>query len=218
MKYCPACKVSVTGYGACCPLCQGELRGEGEPSPFPTIETTRTHKLFLRLLVFISLVSVLICVIVDHLIPTTVAWSWFVVAGVACVWLSLGIALRKRRDLLKNISWQAFVISMLSIGWDVFTRWRGWSVNYVVPCVFLVMMLLTPLLARILRLPRSAYLVYFCLVAGFGLIPAIFLLTGLVTVPLPSLLSVGASLISLVAMCVFSGPVLLEELHRRFHL
>ncbi len=218
MKYCSACKVSVTGYGARCPLCQGELRGEGEPSPFPAVLSTRTQKLLLRLLAFISIVSVLICVLVNHLIPTTVVWSWFVVAGVACVWLSLGIGLRKRRNLLKNISWQAILISMLSIGWDVSTHWRGWSVNYVVPSVFLVTMLLTPLLARILRLPSSAYLVYFCLVAGFGLIPFIFLLTGLVTVPLPSLILLAASLILLVAMCVFSGPILLEELRRRFHL
>lgn len=218
MKYCPHCKVSVTGRGAHCPLCQGELSGEGTPPAFPALTPVRTHKFFLRLLVFLSIAAALICVLINYIIPTNVFWAFFVVAGIACIWLSVGVALRKRRDLLKNISWQAFLLSMLSILWDVCTRWRAWSVNFVVPCIFLTTMLLTPLLARIMRLPRRSYLVYFCLVGGFGLIPAAFLLTGLVTVPLPSLLSVGVSLVSLVALGVFGGPVILEELRRRFHL
>lgn len=218
MKYCPCCKVSVTGQSTRCPLCQSELTGEGTPSAFPQIQRTRTHTLLLRLLVFLSLAAALICVFINLMFPTNVFWAFFVVAGVACLWLAVGVAIRKRRDLLKNISWQAFNISVLSILWDYFTRWRGWSINFVVPCVFLTMMLLTPLLAKLLHLPRSAYLVYFCLVFGFGLVPAIFLFTGLVTIPLPSILSVCVSIASLIALMVFGGKVILEELHRRFHL
>lgn len=219
MKYCKLCKVSVYGMVSRCPLCQGALTGEGVPSPFPPVQRdTRAQRLFFRLLIFISIAAALVCVLVNALLPRTGAWSVFVVAGIACLWLSAGVAMRKRRSLLKNISWQAILLSALAIIWDICTHWHAWSVNFVVPCVFLATMLLTPLLARLLRMPSNAYLVYFCLVFSFGLIPAVFLLSGLVTIPLPSFLSVGVSVLSLLALCVFGGRAIAAELHRRFHL
>lgn len=219
MKYCKSCKASVQGMPTRCPLCQGALEGDGTPSPFPPLHPApRARTLFLRLLVFVSVAAAVICVLVNWMLPHTGAWSLFVVAGIACLWLSLGVAIRKRRSLLKNITWQAVLLSALAVVWDICTHWHGWSVNFVVPCIFLATMLLTPLLARLLRMPSNAYLVYFCLVFSFGLIPVAFLLTGLVTVPLPSFLSVGCSALSLLALCVFGGRAMLQELHRRFHL
>lgn len=218
MKYCPHCKVSVVGMPARCPLCQSALSGEGTLSPFPRPQPQRTRQFVLRLLIFLSVAGALICVLINSLLPHTGAWSLFVVAGIACLWLSLGIAIRKRRSLLKSITWQSILLSALAIVWDVVTGWHAWSVDFVVPCIFLANMLLTPLLARLMRMPTNAYLVYFCLVFTFGLIPVAFLLTGLVVVWLPSFLSVACSGISLLALCVFGGRTMLDELHRRFHL
>lgn len=218
MKNCPNCKIMVQGHLMHCPLCQNALKGNGTPSPFPLIVIPRSHKLFFRLLIFLSIAAALVCVVVNSALPHTGAWSVFVVAGVACLWISLGIALHKRRDLLKNIAWQSVVLSALAIIWDVGTNWHRWSVNYVVPCIFIVTMLLTPLLARLLKMPRHSYFVYFFLVFCFGLIPIAFLALKWVTVPLPSFLSVGFSAVSLLAMLVFSGKSMGRELHRRFHI
>ncbi len=218
MKYCAGCKLSVTGDSMRCPLCQGRLSGNASPAAFPPLETHHARKILLRIFLFVSIAVVLLCVFINLIAPTNVFWSFFVLAGVACLWLSVGVAIHKRRDPLKNICWQAFIISLLSIIWDIFTRWRGWSVNFVVPCVFLTTMLLTPLLAKILRLSHSAYMVYFCIVFGFGLIPAVFLFTGLVTTVIPSLLCLCVSALSLIGLVVFGGKEIAEELRRRFHI
>lgn len=218
MKNCPSCKLMIRGRRSRCPLCQNALEGEGTPSPFPIIDTPRSRTFFVRLLVFATIASAIICVIINLALPSTGFWSIFVVAGVACMWLSLSIALRKRRDLLKNIAWQAIVISTLAIVWDVGTHWRAWSVNFVVPSIFIITMLLTPLLAKLLKMPRHSFIAYFALVFAFGLIPSAFLVFRLVTVPLPSLLSVGLSGVSLLALAVFGGRVIVDELRRRFHV
>lgn len=218
MKYCPNCKVSVKGMSRSCPLCQGLLRGDGTPPPFPPPQQHRDRRFFLRVLVFLSIAAALVCIIINRLLPHTGAWSLFVAAGILCLWLSLAIAIWKRRSLLKNITWQSILFSILAIAWDLFTGWHAWSVNFVVPCIFLATMLLTPLLARLMHMPTNAYLVYFCLVFTFGLFPLLFLLTGVVTVVLPSVLSVGFSALSLLALCVFGGRAMLDELHRRFHV
>ncbi len=218
MKYCRHCKVSVTGQMTRCPLCQNTLRGESSLSAFPVVEQQVSRKLFLRLMLFFSILVMAVCVIINLMLPHTGAWSLFVIAGVVCMWISLGIALLKRRSILKNIVWQTFIISALAMLWDYFTGWYGWSVNFVVPIVLFITMLLTPLLAHILKVSASAYVLYFCIVCLFGLVPVVFLLLDLVTIPLPSLICVGVGVVSFIALMIFSGRAMREELHRRLHL
>lgn len=218
MKYCRHCKVSVTGHWRQCPLCQHALSGEDTAAPFPEIQEPPSKKIVVRLLLFLSMVPVALCALINLALPDSGVWSLFVAAGVLCMWLSLGIAFLKRHTVLKNIAWQAFVLSVLAILWDHFTHWHAWSVNFVVPSILLITMLLTPLLAVVLQLTPGAYLVYFCIVSLFGLVPVAFLLLGIATVPLPSIICVGVSLISLIALVVFSGRTMLDELYRRLHL
>lgn len=217
MKYCNACHLSVTGHSKYCPLCQCVLTGEDTPPVFPKIQKPRTA-VWLRLLVFISIVAVVLSVYINTIISTSIFWAMFVVLGIASLWLSIGIAVRKNRDILKTITWQAFLWSALSIIWDYFTNWKAWSVNFVVPCIFLVTMIATPIISRIMKLPQNAYIFYFILVFGFGLIPAIFVTTDLVTIPIASYISVVVSLISIVALAVFGGRVIIAELYRKFHV
>ena len=59
MKYCAKCKVTVTGAGTRCPLCQGGLQENGEPDVrgaiFPNIpDTLHKHSLFFRILILVS--------------------------------------------------------------------------------------------------------------------------------------------------------------------
>lgn len=218
MKYCAHCKVSVTGHWKRCPLCQNTLTGEDSPDVFPIVEKPHTNRLFLQLLIFLSIAAAAICGLINSTLPQTGAWSVFVIAGILCMWISVGIAILKRRSLLKNIAWQAFAFSVLAILWDYFTHWHAWSVNFVVPCILVFTMLLTPLLIHFLNLPLGTYLVYISLVFLFGLIPAIFLLLHIPTIALPSLICVGFSLISLAALLAFHGRKLLQELQRRLHM
>lgn len=217
MKQCAYCKVSVVGHMKKCPLCQNTLAGEDTPDVFPTVDTPVTNRFFLRLIVFLSLVAAIVCVVVNTALPHTGAWSVFVVAGVVCIWISLGVALLKRRSLLKNIIWQAFLLSVLAILWDYFTGWHVWSVNFVIPCILFVTMLLTPGLAYFLRMTIGSYLVYICIVFLLGLVPAGFLLLDIPTIVLPSIICVGYSVILLTALLVFCGRTLLGELERRLH-
>ncbi|MDR1891397.1 MAG: DUF6320 domain-containing protein, partial [Oscillospiraceae bacterium] len=145
-------------------------------------------------------------------------WSLFVVAGVACLWLSLIFAIRKRHNILKNLTYQVTIVSILSVLWDIFTGWHGWSVDFVIPIAFVSAMSATAILARILKMRAGTFIIYSFLLIIYGIVPAVFVLSGLCAVVYPSLTCAAYSLLSLSALLIFEGKNMAEELKRRLHL
>lgn len=221
MKTCKKCNVTVTGNFEKCPLCQNTLAGEsvGENEVFPFIPIVKyEHGLLYRLLQLCSAAVVVAALTINWMLPESGFWSLFVIAGVACVWLGISIAVRKRHNVLKNVTYQVTIIGILSILWDVFTGWHCWSIDFVIPISFVCVMSATSILARVLKMQAENYIVYLVLLILYGIIPAVFVLNGWSNIVLPSLICVAASLFSLAALFIFEGSNMREELKRRLHL
>lgn len=221
MKTCEKCAVSVSGSFEKCPLCRHTLVGENQNKfeTFPFIPLVKhKHSLLFRLVQLGSAAAVIISFIINWMFPESGFWSVFVIAGVACLWLSLMIAIRKRHNILKNLSYQVTVISILSVLWDIFTGWHGWSVDFVIPIAFVSAMSATAILAHIFKIQTETYIIYSFLLILYGIIPAAFVLSGLSTVVYPSLICVACSLFMFAALLIFEGRNMIEELKRRLHL
>ena len=194
MLRCPSCGVTVAGNKTSCPLCGGPLTGTPDPDSeiFPRIPKPRfTNQFILRLLGLIAL---------------------------AGLWAAAAIGISLRRDLMKNIAWQMLLIPTLSILWDWGTGWRGWSIDYVLPCVSGAALITMCLLARLLRLPLPSFASRLLLACLLGLVPAVLLACGALRVVIPSLICSALSIVALCALALFFGPMLRAELHRRLHL
>ena len=111
-----------------------------------------------------------------------------------------------------------FWLSLLAVLWDRFTGWRGWSLDYVVPCICVLAMLSMAAVAKVLRLELEDILVYLLLDVLFGVVPLVSLLLGWVGESLPSVLCVVASLLSLAFLLVFDGERMRAEIKKRLHL
>ena len=221
MKICEKCAVSISGAFEKCPLCQNTLAGDGtnEHEPFPFVPLiSRKHSLFFRFLLLCSAIVVILSVTVNLAFPKSGFWSLFVVAGMVCVWIDLLIAIHKRHNILKNLTYQVTVVSILSVLWDIFTGWHKWSVDFVIPIAFIAVMTAITILARILKMSTGSYIIYSFLLILYGIVPVVFILSGLSAVIFPSLFCVAGSLISLTALLVFEGRNMAEELKRRLHL
>lgn len=221
MKFCDKCGVTVEGNRQACPLCQAELRvldGRSEET-FPVIPTVyKKHNLFFRILIFISVAACVISVLINVMVPTSVWWSLFVLAGIGCMWVTLAIVVNKRRNIPKCMLYHAVLLSAFGVLWDVFTGWRGWSLDYVVPIACITAMIVMSITCRVLKLHLEEYVIYLIIAAFFGIVPIVFLLVGCLNVILPSLLCVGASILSVAALCIFEGERMIAELKRRLHL
>ena len=224
MKICEKCDVIISGGFIKCPLCRHTLVSEsGENNNgrdiFPFIPLVRhKHSFLLNLVLLISAAVVIISFIINWMMPQSGFWSLFVIAGVACVWLSLFVAIRKRNNLLKNISYQVTIVSILSVFWDIFTGWYGWSVDFFIPIAFVSAMSATAVLAHIFKIQTETYIIYSFLLMLYGIIPAVFVLSGLSVIIYPSLICVAGSLFSFAALLIFEGRNMAAELKRRLHL
>ena len=223
MKYCSQCKIKIVSEDDRCPLCQNKVmrvirENETSESAFPHIpDLTERYQFMLRIMVFLSFVVIVISCTINFLIPSKGWWSLFVVAAVICIWVSLGIAFKKRKNISKNIIWQMLLLSVISLLGDWFTGGRGWSINYVLPVLYMSVMLVLVVVNKVLKLAIEDYMVYTLLGGFFGIIPVLFLVSGILNNIYPSLFCVSGSIIFLSAILVFRGGDMIGELKRRFH-
>ena len=100
--------------------------------------------------------------------------------------------------------------------WDIFTGWLGWSVDYVIPLAALVTLLSMVIVSAACRMEAAEYLFYLAQAGAFGLIPFILLAAGVVSVPYPSVICAGVSLLFL--LVIFKGKEFVREIKKKFRV
>ncbi len=219
MLTCEKCGVRVIGSSPRCPLCQGPLTGEAVADVYPDIPLAgKPHRLLLRLLALATVIAAVVCAALLLCLPEHRAAALAVLAGLASGWLTVGIAVKKRGKPLKAVFWQVCVLSLLVLAWDRGTGGRGWSLDLVLPILYICTMLAMALIARILRLRAADYLLYLVLNILLGLVPLLLLLCGVLRLVYPAVICAAVSTVLLAVLILFQGPALRDELLRRLHL
>ncbi|MCD8098638.1 MAG: DUF6320 domain-containing protein [Lachnospiraceae bacterium] len=167
---------------------------------------------------FICVAVSIICCMINYMLAGCLGWAWFVVAGALCAWLLVEVAHKKRRNLLKNVTWQLVLISAIGVLWDVFTGWHGWSVNYLIPIGVLTALGSMPIIALVQHLEKQEYLFYLIQACALGFLPAILMFAGVVSRPVFSTLCTGVSLLVLAGMAIFQGRDVWKEMQKKFRL
>jgi len=178
----------------------------------------KPYQLLVRLIALGTVIAVVLCLALLLCLPAHRAAPLSVIAGLASGWITVGIAVKKRGKPLKAVFWQVCVLSVLALAWDFGTGCRGWSVDFALPILYTCTMLAMALIARILHLHASDYLLYLVLNILLGLVPLLLLLCGVLRVLYPAVISAAVSTIFLAALILFEGPALKGELMRRLHL
>lgn len=220
MYYCKKCGFSVTGSTGKCPFCRGDLTGEPDgENIFPEIPyKEQKNERLIRLLALGTVIAAAICIAVNYLWQEYGWWSVYVSAGLLSVWCAVGIAVKKHENPLKAVLWQVCAGSCLIFAWDYWTGFRGWSLDFAMPVLYICSLFLMIALVRVLHLKPEDYLVYVGWNLLLGLLPFGLLYDGVIQVPYPSVICAMISIVGLAALILFRGDVLWAELVRRFHL
>lgn len=221
MQYCDRCKLSIKTKHNKCPLCQGELHGKYENGNevFPELkEINIKYKLFYQYFTFFCICIGVIAIVINVIISPNMWWSIFVLLGIFLIWISMAVGIAKRRNLLKNVLWQLFLISVSSVILDIFTNWHKWSVNYVIPSICVITIILMTAIYFIQHLSMNYNIIYFIIAGLFGMIPMIFIFTGLVNIIYPSTICSGISFLVLAGLFIFQRKILISEIYKKLHL
>ena len=172
----------------------------------------------LQTFTFLCLAVAVICGMINYLMLETLNWFWFAAAGCACAWLVVNVAYFKRRNILKNLTWQLLIITILCVLWDHFTGWKGWSIDFVFPFGTLTVLGSIPVIAGVSHLETEEYLYYLLQAAMIGCIPAILIWIGIVHYTLPSVLCTGISFLTLAGMFIFQKKDTLREFRKKLRM
>lgn len=221
MLTCDNCKVSLKGNHKVCPLCGGIIPKSEEKYEeiFPYIPTIyQEFNILIRTMILMSISAVIISFSINAIFTKTSRWSFFVAAGIMCMWISLFFIIKKKNNIPKTIVWQVALIGILSILWDLSMGWIGWSIDFVIPTVCVGAMIVMAIAAKLLKIGVRDLIIYLFVDVIFGFIPFIFILFHWLHVIFPSIICVAASAISLSALILFEGDNMKAELNKRMHI
>lgn len=220
MSYCSKCHIEVKGNLNFCPLCQNELQDKDKKREdiYPRVESRSSSHMLLKIFGFIAMVSSILAVFFNLILPSKTAWSILVIGIMGFVWLSLAVAIKKHRHVVKYLWYQIMILGLLTIFIDCMTGNHGWAISIVIPFLLITAMIVMSILSKILHLQAGDYLIYLLLDALVGIIPYIFILSGDAISDIPSIICILASIISIVRIVIFEGRTMMSELKRRLHV
>jgi len=196
-----------------------EVENKWEAHPiWPKIPPTYESHLAFRILLFISITTVVLSLAVDIIFPSTINWPVLIVFGLISMWFSLSMVVKTRNNIPKNIMWQVAIVSVLAVFWDWKTGWDSWSLEYVIPTISVAAMFVMYITVKIMKVGVKDYITYFLLDSLFGIIPIIFILFKLVNVLYPSVVCIAISIIFLSGILIFQGESIKVELSKRMHI
>lgn len=221
MKRCPECAVNIEGTWRHCPLCATPTTGEPTRSTFPAVPLTFSRRRILKIL-FLSSIALILGSMAAQLLldrsPDGFGFLRSLWLGVTAMWLVVLMAVRKRRNVAKNIVYLVLLIGLVCVYWDYLSGWHGWSLSYAVPIVCGSSILALLITVQVMRIEVGEYIVYSGLTVLLGLAPIGFLVFGWVTQPLPSAICSAISIVALVTLQVYRGAEVRHELAKRLHL
>ena len=220
MKKCYKCNVSINSSIAKCPLCNSNIEDdELDESVFPIIPSLYAkNKLFLQLLLFISVLGCAICMVINFIVSKEFGWSWFVVAGALSFWITFIIGIKKRNHFMKLLFSEVILVLISSLLWDYFTGWHFWSVTYVLPFISISYITTLFFLRLFIKNIFKDHVIYIYINSLIGLIPLYFILRGTLSNEWPSILCVLFSICSILALAIFNHRQMKNELERRLHI
>ena len=153
MKTCPNCKIRVGGSPEYCPLCQSQLLGEGEPARYPhVVPEQRRYSLAYKVIAFLLLTAVVICMSVDFLVVDgELHWSLPVLIGVVGTLILLRALMKRRRNAPKLLFQTLILVSAVLLLCDWVTGWNRFSIDLVIPVLCTVALVLNFIFAFVNR-------------------------------------------------------------------
>ncbi len=220
MRYCKNCKLNISGDNQSCPLCKNDLEfGENSPNIFPVIPSIyEEQNIVFRILIFISIIGVSTCLILDYIINNKLSWSLLILVGVLFFWFNLISSIYKRSNPNAIIFNQILILSTCAVIYDFLTGFTLWSITYALPFLCITAMAEMFIVSSILKYSTYNYITYLLGTSIIGIIQVIFIIFGLISITWPSVICFILSIIIINTILLFSNKKAIRELKRKFHI
>ena len=221
MNRCQKCHVVILDDTDRCPLCQHVLQTDGDPreNSYPNaIAVTKRFRFLENLFLFLSIMAETILLVINYNMDPMFPWS--LVVGIVLLYLYTVLRMTlvgKSSLLFKILSLILLAVIMLPVI-DYLTGYRGWSLDYVLPCGILALDLVLFVLILMNRRGWQSYMMAELMTALLSVVPIILRVIGLIQFPYLVWIAFAASVFLFLGTLILGDRRARTELKRRFHI
>ena len=220
MGKCHNCKVEILDETEYCPLCRSVLEPtDALENMYPDVRFAMRRRILLsRIYLFCGLIAELALIAINVLCNSTIWWSAIAGLGILYGYLVLHFAIlgeagyRSKMIVLSMIG----IISIISI--DFITGYQGWSLDYALPGVILLMDVGILVCMIVNRRNWQSYIMLQISMILCSLIPILLNFFELEKNRLIAFTPLAASALLFAGTMILGGRRASTELKRRFHV
>ena len=194
MQYCPKCRIRILGDKTECPLCGARVTGDPEPGGFPVLARKRfSHLSVFKVATFCLITFIIIMWALELLNDFNLPWVPFAILGALL----------------------AMAVCLLI---DGLTGWHGWSLAFVLPIGFVVLVFVTIGVGRAANLRLEEYIIYIFVTMLLSMLQIIPVVTHANPYILPAVMCMALLLIAACAAVIFRFRDLRSAVEKLFNL
>lgn len=220
MSKCRQCNIEVLDETERCPLCNSVLEKTVEvENMYPDVRMmARKMMLISRIYLFCAILLEVILVYINA-VSDSVTW-WSAITGLSFLYVYVLI----RYAILGKSGYRSKIVLLISIAVlmivaiDFVVGYQGWSVNYALPAGILLMDAGILFLMIFNWRNWQSYIMWQLFMIVCSLITVVFMLVGIVTVPIWGLVALACSVFLFLGTVIIGDRRARVELKRRFHI
>ena len=217
MKHCNKCDININTNEKYCPLCQAKLEGKSN-SVYPTLKN-KTIDFVLKIILFISLVSIFINCYIDYVVNNKLTYSLFVILGVLSFYVLVRYIFKNvHKDLLSVFYNILLIIIILLFIWFGVTR-EDVIASIVIPSLTIFDLLASTVLALVLRknyIRKYIHVILMNIILSF--VPIILVFTKVTNDLVIAHIAFIFAIVTILYLVVFDYSSLKEEIFKMFHI
>jgi len=215
---CNKCNVYVDAPVNICPLCTSEIKSKSKiDASYPSLSTKATQKFIKKIIFFIACLICIAILCINYFLTPSIKWSIFVVLQIFLSYYIFSNIFSGRKKILKLLLTLNILVCFISVFWDFYSGFMGWSINYVFPslCISYGVFVLVLRLVNYFAFRENSYYIYLNICLGF--VPIILSLCGKIEAnPLIYLSSLFA-ILNLLILIIFDGSNFKDDIARKVH-
>lgn len=232
MKHCHECNVDIDTSRVTCPFCKDILEDKNdEKTKMESYENFKEKKrpthLVRKIFIFLSLIAIFVCCIINFLTFEKSYWSLIIVGSIIYLWVLIGFTILSRHNIALKLLLQAIAIALILTFIQMETPSVHWLIPYALPFIMVATTFAITLLIFIKIMRYKDYMLYLIMVALIGIIPLIlacadttshlFIVNDKV-IMWPSIVCCSYAGFTIIGLFLFGNRATKAEFIKRFHV
>ncbi len=231
MNKCKKCNLEILDDSIICPLCSSVLetssrieedevgKYDSHSIMYPNVaEKQKKLNLILKIIVFVSVIVELLLVLINYLTYKKVWWSLICGAALLFICFTLIYSVQRNTGIRMKLFVQMLATILLIVILDHIIGYTGWSVNFGVPSIILVLDVVVMIFIIADNSNWQSYIMLQLMLCVVSVISVVHVFADVVTKPILTIVTAVITGLILIGIIVFGDKKATNELFKRFRI